>query len=126
MRIVLLLNKFYIHTKIIVDISCSFKVIFQTKFKCDHEQRAITLKLVKAESWFLCIALLLNTIYQPAKFLLDTSCSFIVMSRTKFKCKQTTKCNNSNNWQCRVMVLMDCTSTQWDLSTYRVSCWYLL
>jgi len=36
------------------------------------------------------------------------------------------KGNNSKIRQGRVIVLMDCTSTQWDLSTNKVSCLYLL
>jgi len=43
--------------------------------KCKNEQKAITPKeLGKAQ---LCTALLLNEIYLPTKFLVDTSCNFI-------------------------------------------------
>jgi len=51
--------------------------------KCKNEQRATTPKLGKAELWFRCTTLLLNEIYQPTKCLVDTSCSFIRMSRKR-------------------------------------------
>ena len=56
--------------------------------KCKNEKKkAITSKLGKAELRFLCTALLLNEIYLPTKFLVETSCSFRVMSWTR--CGQT-------------------------------------
>ena len=47
-----------------------------------NKQRAITPKLGNAEL-FLCTALLHNEIYLPTKFLVETSCSFKVMSQTR-------------------------------------------
>ena len=51
---------------------------------------------------------------------------WVAVTLTKIKVQKWTKGNNSNIREDRVMVLVQCTSTQWDLFTYRVSCWYLL
>jgi len=48
-----------------------------------NERRAITPKLGKAELGFLCTAFLLNKLYLPTKFLVNTFCGLRVMSRTK-------------------------------------------
>jgi hypothetical protein len=53
--------------------------------KCENKQRGIIKELGKAELRFLCTAHLLNEIYLPIKFHVDTSYSFRVMSWTKFK-----------------------------------------
>jgi hypothetical protein len=53
--------------------------------KSTNKQRAIIQNLGKEELRFLCTAILLNEIYLPTKFHVDTSYSFRVMSRTKFK-----------------------------------------
>ena len=58
-------------------------VILRTKFKNEHEQRAITPKVWSFELWFLCNALLLNEVYLPMKFHVDALHSFKVMLRTK-------------------------------------------
>jgi len=55
--------------------------------KCDNEHTTITSTYCMAELLLLYTALLLKKIYQPAKFLVVTSRSFIVMSGTQFKCK---------------------------------------
>jgi len=44
-----------------------------------HEQRAITPKPGIAVLRWLCTALLLNEIYLPTEFLVDSSCNFRVM-----------------------------------------------
>jgi len=49
--------------------------------KCKNEQKAIIPELGKADLWFLCTALPLNDIYLPTTFLVDTFCSFRVISR---------------------------------------------
>jgi len=51
--------------------------------KCKNIQRAITLQYDNVEVRFLSNALLLNEMYIPTKFLVDISCSFRVMSRTR-------------------------------------------
>jgi hypothetical protein len=94
--------------------------------KFQNEQRKITPKLGKTELWFFNNALLRNEISLPTKFHVDISYTFKIMSRTKFKVLTWTKGNNSKNRQGRVTVLMHCTPTQWNLSNYKVSCWYLL
>jgi hypothetical protein len=53
--------------------------------KCTNKHRAIIQKLGKAELRFLCTTHLLNEIYLPTKFHVDTSYSFRVMSWSKFK-----------------------------------------
>jgi hypothetical protein len=53
-----------------------------SKFK--NKQRAITPIIDKAGLWFFCIALLLNEIYLPKKFVVNTPCG-ISLSRTKVK-----------------------------------------
>jgi hypothetical protein len=68
---------------------------------------------------------LLNDIYQPTNFLVDTSYGFKAMSRTMFKVKKWTKGNNPKIREGR-MTIVQCISTKWDLYTYKVSCWYLL
>jgi hypothetical protein len=78
------------------------------------------------ELWFFCTAPLLNEIYLFTMFHLDISYSFRVMFWTKFKVLELTKGNNSKIRTKGVIVLMNCTSTHWDLFTYKVSCWYLL
>jgi hypothetical protein len=51
--------------------------------KCKNKQRAIIHKLGKTELWFLSTAHLLNEIYLPTRFHVDTSCCFKVMSRKR-------------------------------------------
>jgi hypothetical protein len=52
--------------------------------KGENEQRAITPKLgKKSELWFFYNSHLLNEIYLPTKFHVDTSCCFKVMFRTR-------------------------------------------
>jgi hypothetical protein len=51
--------------------------------KCKNKQRGIIRKLSKADLRFLYTAHLLNGIYLPTKFHVDTSCCFKVMSRTR-------------------------------------------
>lgn len=54
--------------------------MFRTKFKYGkYEQRAITQKLARAELWFLSTAHLLNEIYPPMKFEVDSSNSLGVI-----------------------------------------------
>jgi hypothetical protein len=53
--------------------------------KCKNKQMGIIQKLDKAELRLLSTAHLLNEIYLPIKFYVDTSYTFRVMSRTKFK-----------------------------------------
>jgi hypothetical protein len=67
-------NKIYLLTQFLVDISQSSN--------CKNDQRAITLKLGKAEFLFLCNAHLPNDIYIPTNFHVDSSC-FKVMFRTR-------------------------------------------
>ena len=78
----LLLNEIYQPTKFLVDNSCSF-IYVPDKVQSVKKQRAITPKLGKAELRFLCNALLLNQMNITTKFLVDISCSFRVMSRTR-------------------------------------------
>ena len=63
----------------------SLKVMLQTKFKYENQQRAITPKVRCQELWFLCIALLLNKIYLPMKLQVSSLNTYGVMLRTKFK-----------------------------------------
>jgi hypothetical protein len=51
--------------------------------KCKNKQRAIIQKLGKTELRFLYTAHLLNEIYLPTKFYVETFCCFKVMSRTR-------------------------------------------
>ena len=67
------------------DSSSSFCVMLQTKYKYEKFQRAITPKLCKRELWFLFTAPPLIKIYIPMKFQVDTSNSFGVLLRTKYK-----------------------------------------
>ena len=57
----------------------------QTKFKYENKQRAVTQKLSKEKSRFMCIALSLDEIYPPTKFHNHSKYSFGDMHRTKFK-----------------------------------------
>jgi len=54
------------------------------------------------------------------KFHVDALHNFKVMLRTKFKYEKWTKSNNSKSMKLWVMVLLQCTFPQWDLSTYEV------
>jgi hypothetical protein len=45
--------------------------------KCKNKQRGIIQKIGKAELRFLCTAHLLNEIYLPTKFHVDTSCCYV-------------------------------------------------
>jgi len=83
----LLPKEMYLPTEFLVNTHCHFRIMSWTKFKVWNKQRAITPKLGKAELWLLSNALLLNEIYLPTKFEVDISCSFRLMSRTKFKVK---------------------------------------
>jgi hypothetical protein len=56
-----------------VDISKAFWVMLWTKINFEKLQREITQKL---ELSFLCTALLLNEVYLPMKFQVDTSNTF--------------------------------------------------
>jgi len=56
--------------------------MLRTKLK-NKNWRAITLKVLSVELWFLCIALFLNEIYLPMKFHVNALHSFKVMLRTK-------------------------------------------
>jgi len=69
---------------------------------------------------FLCTALLLNEINICTKVLVDITCSFRVINvpNKVQSVKKWTKDKNSKIRQCRVMFLVHCTSTYWDLSTY--------
>ena len=113
----LLLNEIYLPMKFHVDALHNFKVMFRTKFKYENLQRAITPKVWCLELWFLCTALLLNEIYLPMKFK--------VRSLNTSWIQEWTKGNNSKSMKLWVMFLVHCTSPQWDLSTYEVSCWCL-
>jgi len=81
----LLLNDINLCTNVLVDISCSFRVISPTTFKVKNKQRAKTNKIGKTELRCLCIAPLLNEIELPTGFLVDILYSFRVMFRTMFK-----------------------------------------
>jgi len=78
----LLLNEIYLHMKFQVSSLNTFWDMLQTKYKNENEQRAITPKVWSFKLWFLCTALLLNDIYLPMKFHVDTLHSFKVMLRT--------------------------------------------
>jgi hypothetical protein len=52
--------------------------------KYKNKQRAISLKLGKAELWFFSTAHLPNKIYKTIKFYVDISYSCRVLSRTNF------------------------------------------
>ena len=81
----LLLNEIYMPMKFHVNALHSFKVMLQTKFKNENEQRAISPKVWCLELWLLCTALLLNEIYLRMKFHVNALPSFKVMLQTKFK-----------------------------------------
>jgi len=80
-----LLNEIYQPTKFLVEISCSFRVIFWTKFKVEKLTTGNKTKIRHGRVTVLEHCTSINEIYSPTKFLVDTCCSFRVMSRTKFK-----------------------------------------
>ena len=57
----------------------------QTKYKYEKKQRAITQRLSKQESQFMCTALPLDEIYPPTKFHNHSNYSFGDMHHTKVK-----------------------------------------
>jgi len=67
-----------------VDALHNFKVMLQTKFKNENQQKAIVQNYA-TELWFLCNALFFNEIYLPMKFHVDALHNFKDMLRTKFK-----------------------------------------
>ena len=75
----------YLPTNFLVYTHCRFRVMFWTKFKVLYKQKAITQILGKAGLRFFCTVFLLNDIYLPTKFMVNTPCRFGVMSWTKFK-----------------------------------------
>jgi len=95
------------------------------KIQVWNQQRAITPKVWCLELWFLCTAHLLNELYLPMTFQISSLNTFRVMLQTKFKNKNEQKGKNFESMKLWVMVLVYCTSPQWDLSTYEVSCWCL-
>ena len=70
-----------------VFVLCSVQILI---IKNTKHQRAITPTLCIIKLWFLCSALLLNKIYLPMKFHVDTTYSFRVMLRTKFRTDKRT------------------------------------
>jgi hypothetical protein len=72
----LVLNEIYPPMKFQVDISKAFSVMLWTKIKFEKKQRAISEKLCRVELSFFCTALILNMIYPPMKFQVDTSNTF--------------------------------------------------
>jgi hypothetical protein len=56
-----------------------------TKIKYENKQRAITLKIRNAAYRFLCTALLLNEIYHPMKFQVQSFYTSGETARTKIK-----------------------------------------
>ena len=62
--------------------------MYLTKFKYENKQRAITQKLSKQESMFMCTALPLDEIYSPTKFHNHSLYSLGDMHRKKFKYKK--------------------------------------
>jgi hypothetical protein len=103
----------------------SFMLILLIVLQLCPEQIFLKGKIIQkwglTEFWFFCTAPLLNEIYLPTIFHINIAYSFKVMSRTKFKVLKLSKGNNS-----RIIVLMHCTYTHWDLFTFTVSCWFLL
>ena len=67
----------------------------QTKVQCKNKQRAITPNL--------CTVLLLNKIYLHTQFLVDTFCSFRVMSQTKLKNERRAKTHNLGKAELRFL-----------------------
>ena len=92
--------------------------MLRTKMK--YKKRAITPELEDTELQFLSSFLLLNEIYPPMKFEVNSSYSQRVMLRRNKICK-ITKGNHSVMGKCRVMVIVHCTSPQWVMSTHEVS-----
>ena len=84
------LNKIYLPMKFQVDNCNRFWVMLRTNINYVKYQRAITPTLCIIKLWFLCTALLLNMIYLPMKFHVDTTYSFCVMLRTKFRTDKRT------------------------------------
>jgi hypothetical protein len=95
--------------------------MYRTKFKCKNEQRAITLKKGKTELWFFTLHFDSMRYIYLQSFMLISLIPLELSSKYKLK-----KGNNSKIRQDRVTVLMHCSSTHWDLSTLKTSCWYLL
>ena len=82
----------------------------------------IFLKLCNLKLWFLWAALLYTTTYVYSKFDVNWPYSYEVMTqKRKFKMWY-----NSEIKQARVMVLVHCTSSQWNQSIYEFSCEKLL
>jgi len=79
----LLLNEIYLLTQLLLIPYVVSGLCPGQSSTCKSEQMATPPKLGKAELLFICTTLLLNKIYQPTKCLVDTSCSFIRMSRTR-------------------------------------------
>ena len=67
--------------RIMIHVHC----IFSQLYKYENQQRAITKKILQAELWFLCTALLLNEIYMYMQLEVNTSKTFGVMLRTRIK-----------------------------------------
>jgi hypothetical protein len=74
LSIAVLSNEIYLPTKFHVDISNSFSYV-PYKSKSKNKQRVFNQVLGQAELRFLCNAHLLNEIYLPTKFHVDTSYS---------------------------------------------------
>jgi hypothetical protein len=98
-----------------------FEFYLWQSLKCKNEQ-LITPSICKAELWFLYTAHLPYKIYQLTKFHVEFLYNYRVMSRTRF----IKRGDNSIQGLTGYIVSLHCTFSQWDLSTYKVSCWSLI
>jgi hypothetical protein len=81
----LLLNEIYHPMKFQVHSFYTFGEMARTEIKYENLQRAITQKIRNAEYLLLCTALLLNEIYHPMKFQVNSFYTLVDMAGTKIK-----------------------------------------
>jgi len=101
----LFLNEINLPMKFHVNALHNFKVMLQTKFTNENEQRTIAPKVCNVELWFLCIALLLNAICMPMKFQVSSLNTFWVMLRTKFKYENKQRAITPKVWNAELWFL---------------------
>ena len=98
----------------------------RTRNSIANDQREITLKISKAELWFLCMTHCLIGLYKCMKFQPNSFNSVQLTERTRNCIYLCYKGNNLKNIHARVMVLVHDTSSQCALQMYEVSLKHLL
>ena len=93
------------------------QVTERTRNSIANDQREITLKIYKAELWFLCMTHRLIVLYSCMKFHLDSFNGCQLTERTR----KSIANKDSKNIQSRVMVLVHDTSSYCALQLYEVS-----